>query len=74
MAIFNGSEDATTAVRLIIPHYKVGFKDSDVNRYMLEKTVAHLRRSGKVNGVYKLGHGLELILDQQSEIWEELPF
>jgi len=72
--IFNCANDSTSAIRSIIPCYEKGVSDSGINKYILGKTSEHFRANGKPHGVYKLGHGLELVLGDESSIWEEPPF
>lgn len=73
-AIFNAAEDGASAIRSIIPHYRVTEGDPEVNTFILQKTVQHFREHGKPDGLYRLGHGLELMLGDNSEILGEVPF
>jgi hypothetical protein len=72
--IFENAEDATRAIRSIVPHYRVSEGVSATNTFIIEKTVQHFRNNGKPDGVYRLGHGLELVLGENSLIQEEPPF
>jgi hypothetical protein len=72
--IFNGAENPTSAVRLIVPYYQPGVVNSESNTFIVNKTAQHFRNNNKADGMYKLGHGLELILGEDSKIWEEPPF
>ena len=74
VAIFSDANDSTSAIRLIIPCYERRVSGSEINNYILDKSVEHFRSKGRQDGVYKLGHGLELVLDDHSIIWEEPPF
>ena len=72
--IFNSANDSTNAIRLIMPCYEMYVTDTEINNYILDKTVRHFRSKGKLDGVYNLGHELELVLEDQSEIREIFPF
>ena len=54
--------------------YEKYVTDSEINDYILDKTVRHFRSKGKIDGVYNLGHELELVLEDHSEIREIFPF
>jgi hypothetical protein len=73
-SIFQNTEDASSDIRLIIPQYRVGEAESETNTYIVDKTVQHFRNHGRANGVYRLGHGLELVLGEKSNIQEDPPF
>ena len=72
--IFSNANDSTNAVRLIMSCYEKYVTDSEINNYILDKTVRHFRSKGKLDGVYNLGHELELVLADHSEIREIFPF
>ena len=72
--IFSNANDSTNAIRLIMSCYEKYVTDSEINDYILDKTVRHFRSKGKLNGVYNLGHELELVLEDHSEIREIFPF
>jgi hypothetical protein len=72
--IFRNAEDASSAIRSIVRHYRAADGDSEANTFIIEKTVQHFRNNGKPDGVYRLGHGLELVLGENSLIQEEPPF
>ena len=72
--IFNSANDSTNAIRMIMPCYEMYVTDSEINNYILDKTVRHFRSKGKLNGVYNLGHELELVLEDHSKIREIFPF
>ena len=72
--IFSNSNDSSNAIRLIMSCYEKYVTDSEINNYILDKTVRHFRNKGKVDGVYNLGHELELVLKDHSEIREIFPF
>ncbi len=72
--IFNNANDSTNAIRLIMSCYEKFATDSEINNYILDKTVRHFRSKGKIDGVYNLGHELELVLEDHSEIREIFPF
>lgn len=72
--IFNSAENGTSAIRAIVPYYKVREADSEINTFIVSKTVQHFRKNNKPNGNYRLGHELELVLGEKSEIREECPF
>jgi hypothetical protein len=72
--IFNNANDSTNAIRLIMPCYETYVTDSEINDYILDKTVRHFRNKGKLDGVYNLGHELELVLEDHSKIREIWPF
>jgi hypothetical protein len=72
--IFSNANDSTNAIRMIMPCYEMYVTDSEINNYILDKTVRHFRSKGKLDGVYNLGHELELVLEDHSEIREIFPF
>ena len=72
--IFSSANDSTNAIRLIMSCYEKYVADSEINDYILDKTVRHFRSKGKLDGVYNLGHELELVLKDHSEIREIFPF
>ena len=72
--IFNNANDSTNAIRLIMSCYEKFVTGSEINNYILDKTVRHFRSKGKPNGVYNLGHEVELVLDEHSEIRDIYPF
>ena len=72
--IFSNANDSTNAVRLIMSCYEKYVTDSEINNYILDKTVRHFRGKGKPDGVYNLGHELELVLEDHSKISEIYPF
>ena len=72
--IFSNANDSTNAIRLIMSCYEKYVTDSEINDYILDKTVRHFRSKGKLDGVYNLGHELELVLEDHSEIREIFPF
>ena len=72
--IFSNANDSTNAIRLIMSCYEKYVTDSEINNYILDKTVRHFRSNGKLDGVYNLGHELELVLEDHSEIRETFPF
>ena len=72
--IFSSANDSTNAIRMIMPCYEMYVTDSEINNYILDKTVRHFRSKGKLDGVYNLGHELELVLEDHSEIREIFPF
>jgi hypothetical protein len=74
MTLLSSAEDATSAIRSIVPHYRVSEGSSQANAFIVEKTVQHFRANNKPDGVYRLGHGLELVLGERSCIQEEPPF
>jgi hypothetical protein len=72
--IFSSANDSTNAIRMIMPCYEMYVTDSEINNYILDKTVRHFRSKGKLDGVYNLGHELELVLEDHSKIREIFPF
>ena len=72
--IFSSANGSTNAIRLIMSCYEKYVTDSEINDYILDKTVRHFRSKGKIDGVYNLGHELELVLEDHSEIREIFPF
>jgi hypothetical protein len=72
--IFNSAENGTSAIRLIAPYYKAREANSEINTFIVNKTVQHFGNNNKPDGKYRLGHELELILGEKSEIREEFPF
>jgi len=72
--IFSSANDSTNAIRLIMSCYEKYVTDSEINDYILDKTVRHFRSKGKLDGVYNLGHELELVLEDHSKIREIFPF
>ena len=72
--IFTSAENATSAVRAIVPYYEVTEKRSPANRFITDKVVQHFRANNKPDGVYRLGHDLELVLGDKSEIRPDPPF
>jgi hypothetical protein len=72
--IFSNANDSTNAIRLIMSCYEKHVSNSEINNYILDKTVRHFRSKGKLDGVYNLGHELELVLEDHSKIREIFPF
>ena len=72
--MFSNANDSTNAIRLIMSCYEKYVTDSEINDYILDKTVRHFRSKGKLDGVYNLGHEVELVLDEHSEIRDIYPF
>ena len=72
--IFDSAETGTSAIRLIVPYYQTREANSEINTFIVNKTVQHFRNNNKPDGMYRLGHELELILGEKSEIREEFPF
>ena len=72
--IFSNANDSTNAIRMIMPCYEMYVADSEINNYILDKTVRHFRNKGKLDGVYNLGHELELVLEDHSKRREIFPF
>ena len=72
--IFSSANDSTNAIRLIMSYYEKYVTDSEINDYILDKTVRHFRNKGKLDGVYNLGPELELVLEDHSKIREIWPF
>ena len=72
--MFSNANDSTNAIRLIMSCYEKYVTDSEINDYILDKTVRHFRSKGKLDGVYNLGHELELVLEDHSKIREIFPF
>lgn len=68
------ANDPTSAIRSLIPYYQYGAENLETNTFILSATVEHFRANNKPSGVYKLGHGLELVLGEHSEVWQEPPF
>ncbi|MDC0362810.1 hypothetical protein OAN12_07210 [Halioglobus sp.] len=71
---FDLAENGTKAIRIIEPYYNAREVHSEINTFIVDKTVQHFRKNNKPDGIYRLGHGLELVLGEDSEIWEEAPF
>ncbi|MCX2978239.1 hypothetical protein [Candidatus Marimicrobium litorale] len=72
--VFSGADSGTSAIRAIVRYYDVSEKNSDINTFIVNKTVRHFRENNKPDGTYRLGHGLELVLGKDSQIWEAAPF
>ena len=72
--IFTSANGSTNAIRLIMSCYEKYLTDSEINDYILDKTVRHFRNKGKPDGVYNLGHEVELVLCDHSEIRDIYPF
>ena len=71
---FRNAPDASAAIRAIVPHYQAETGATDTNSFIVSKTVEHFRCHDKPDGVYRLGHGLELVLGERSTIQEAPPF
>jgi hypothetical protein len=71
---FDAAENGSKAIRIIIPYYNSRAVNSEINTFIVDKTVQHFRNNNQPDGTYRLGHGLELVLGEDSEIWEEAPF
>jgi hypothetical protein len=61
-AILRDAPDASAAVRSIVPHYIAGTGETETNSFTVDRFVEHFRRNDKPDGIYRLGHGLELVL------------
>ncbi len=71
---FDAAENGTKAIRIIVPYYNVKEVNSEINIFIVDKTVQHFRNNNQPDGTYRLGHGLELVLGEDGKIWEEAPF
>ena len=72
--MFSGADSGTSAIRAIVRYYDVSEKNSDINTFIVNKTVRYFRENNKPDGTYRLAHGLELVLGKDSQIWEAAPF
>lgn len=73
-AIFTDAPDASAAIRAIVPHYQAAIGTTETNSFIASKIIEHFKRHEKPYGVYRLGHGLELVLGEHSEIQVAPPF
>lgn len=72
--IFDNAEDDTSAIRMIVPFYRIREANLEINKFVVDKMVQHFRNNNKPDGTYRLGHDLELLLGKNSKILEEPPF
>lgn len=65
--IFNTAGEATSAKRSIVPYYRTRETDTEINTFIFTKVVQHFRENDRPDGVYRLGHELELVLGKRAK-------